>query len=506
MRIGGGQPRLGAVVLDGLTLQSALRLLGEAGGAEGLVVAPRRSEFNSDKWDYDLNHALRVAIDVECLAQLVHAIVMHDEIGISPGFVHRDGDQAVLRNGYGGFVPAGVGLGEVVTPLAYSERLHRRMLLRAGQRAVEISRTPEFRGHLGALAAGGMTGVILDISNGYFETGYSDPSLLASFELEEENEREAIYVDLALDEMRRVVRRPVAAREHMEASRAFMELAEAMRSIDRGDHALVEAPIPSGYGYDKMSAAYDVVRNTAAGLYYQYVAELAEAPYLPHAIRTPLVAFDPGGPFAADVEGRVVGEVSAARRRRADAVAAVVGDPGFDLEVPLVLARVLRDARTPAEVIPRALELRETSEARRLRAWFRDLHGWLRTDLRSAERELEGLRPLIAGWTGAPAGGGEPGITVGVNLGVVTVEGPVPIRMGRGRRRRRRLRFLYDLARAGDATPRLAPVLANSLGEPIAEAWRQAQETVRRFTRERGPAGGRDSLLDLRGHHERSTS
>src|SRR5262245_21851120 len=109
-------------MLDSLTLQSALRILGE----NGAVQAPLASWIRNNKWDYDLNFALRVAIDVECLAQLVHAIVIHEEIGISPGFVHRHDDKVITRSGYGSFVPraAGEGLGDVVTSLAFSERLH----------------------------------------------------------------------------------------------------------------------------------------------------------------------------------------------------------------------------------------------------------------------------------------------------------------------------------------------------------------------------------------------
>ena len=415
---GGRVPRLGAVILDSLTLQSALRIL----GADGAVQAPAARRFRNDKWDYDLNFALRVAMDVECLAQLVHAIVMHEEISISPGFVHRAGGHVIMRNGYGRFVPpsTGEGLGEVVTPLTYPESLHRQILLRAGERAVIISRIPEFRRYLKALSSGGLEGVILDISNGYFDTGYSDPSALASFELEEENDREAIYFDLALDEMKQataLLKQAEAATDlaetqtlqteaqaHLIIGQRYQRLAEAMQSIDERDHALVEAPIPSpSYEYDKMGAAYDVVRNAAAALYFQDLAQLANAPYLPHALRAPLVTFDPDGPSSADLEQRVVGHLRALRRRRADAITAMIGDPGFDLEIPLVLARVLRDARGPAEVIPRALELRETASARRLRAWFRDLHAELRApvaDMRSVERELEGFRALAARWAG----------------------------------------------------------------------------------------------------------
>jgi hypothetical protein len=517
MKSGDTAPGLGSVIMDGLTLQSALRILGE----DGAVQAPAAHEFRNDKWDYDLNLALRVAMDVECLAQLVHAIVMHEEIGISPGFVHLTGGLMIMRDGYGSFVPpaAGEGLGGVVTPLTYPESLHRQMLLRAGEQALEISRTPEFRHYLRALSSGGLEGVILDISNGYFETGYSDPSALASFELEEENDREAIYVDLSLDEMAQatvLLRRAklamgpakkksltAEAQAHMATGQRYHLLAEAMRSIDNRDHALIEAPIPSGYGYDKMTAAYDVVRNMAAALYFQYLAQLADAPYLPHVLRAPLVTFDSGvspSTPSANLEQRVIGHLQTLRRRRADSITAMIGDPGFDLEVPLVLAKILKDARGPAEVIPRALELRETASARRLRSWFRDLHAQLHApeaDMRSVERELEGFRALISRWTGSTMSDGEAAVTMGVNLGVVYFESPLPSGLGKVRRRWR-LQFLYDLARAGDATPRLAPALAKVFGEPIGQAWQQAQHTIERFTSMHGSPGDRESLLDLR--------
>lgn len=485
---GGKELPLGGVILDSLTLQSTLRILGE----NDAVQAPLASRYRRRKWDYNLNFALRVAIDVECLAQLVHAIVMHEEIGISPGFVHQGVDKVIMRSGYGRSVPraAGEGLGDVVTLLAFPERLHRQILLMAGERAIEISRTPEFRRYLEALSSGGLEGVILDISNGYFDTGYSDPSTLASFELQEENDQEAIYYDLALDEMKQ---------GHMAIGQRFRRLAQGMRSIDYEDHALVKMPF--GHGAEKRAAAYDVVRNTAAALYYQYLAQLVNAPYLPHALREPLATFDPDGASPADIEGRVVAHLQALRRHRAEAITAMIGGSGFDLQVPLVLAKVLQDAREPAEVIPRALELRETASARRLRAWFRDLHAQLQTpgaDMRSAERELDGFRNLVRRWadsTDADDGGST--ITMGVNLGVVSFSSPLPKGLNRIRRRWR-LQFLYDLARAGDATPRLGPRLANVLGEPIAEAWQQAQRTIERFTPMGGSPGRPESVLDLR--------
>src|ERR1700728_2860588 len=118
-------PPAGAVMIDSLTLQSALRILGE----EGAVQAPEESKFRGDKWDYDLNLALRVAIDIECLAQLVHAIVFHGEIEISPGF--RNDYSGRMRSGYGSFASSihREGLNGVVAPLKFPEDLCRQIFL-----------------------------------------------------------------------------------------------------------------------------------------------------------------------------------------------------------------------------------------------------------------------------------------------------------------------------------------------------------------------------------------
>lgn len=64
--------------------------------------------------------------------------------------------------------------------------------------------------------------------------------------------------------------------------------------------------------------------------------------------------------------------------------------------------------------------------------------------------------------------------------------------------RRWRLRFLYDLARAGDAVTQFGPLLAGTLGEPTARAWQRAHDTIEQFTQLHGPPGNRDTLLDLR--------
>lgn len=407
----GGHPALGGVVLDNLTVQSALRVLGN----DELIQVPHAARRRADKWDYDLNFALRVAIDVECLAQLVHAIVLHEEIAVSPGFTRGLAEQA------GDQLADGDGLGEIVKIMACPEDLRREFLARSAEQALAISRLPDFRRYLKALSSGGFEGVILDISNGYFETGYSDPSALAEFELAHKNashfseSADSFYFKLAEDELRQatgLLRRAqlatdpteqkallAAGQARAEMASRFSEVGEQMRSIDHRDHPLVESPIPRGYGHEKMTAAYDLVRNMSAALYFQYLADLSGTPYMPHALRAPLAAFDPDRTAIPDVEQRILAHVQALRRNRIAAITDTIGSGGFDLNVPLILARVLRDARAPHEVIPRALELRDSAPATRLRGWFRDLHALLRTpdaDLKSAERELAGFRALLS--------------------------------------------------------------------------------------------------------------
>jgi hypothetical protein len=509
----GDHPALGGVVLDNLTVQSAFRVLGN----DELIQVPHAARRRADKWDYDLNLALRVAIDVECLAQLVHAIVLHEEIGVSPGFARGAAGQA------GGQPAIGEGgLGEVVKIMACPLDVQREFLARSAEQALAISRLPDFRRYLKALSSGGFEGVILDISNGYFETGYSDPSALAGFELQRKNasifpeSADSFYFKLAEDELRQaagLARRARLATEPAELNallaaqqaRAGMAgrlsgVGEQMRSIDYRDHPLAESPIPRGYDHEKMTAAYDLVRNLAAALYFQYLADLSASPYMPHPLRAPLAAFDPERTAIPDVEQRILAHVQALRRNRISAITDTIGPGGFDLNVPLVLARILRDSRAPHEVIPRALELRDSPPAVRLRGWFRDLHALLRTsdaDIKSAERELAGFRALISTWSGAPASADTPEITVGVTLGIVSLSGLVRI-SPKNVRRRWRLQFLYDLARAGDTVTQLGPVLTRALGEPTARAWQRAHDTIDQFTQAQGIPGNRDTLLDLR--------
>lgn len=494
-------PPIGAVMLDSLTLQSALRILGE----EGAVQAPEASKFRRDKWDYDLNFTLRVAIDIECLAQLVHAIVFHSEIDISPGFMNDYPSK--MRSGYGSFassVHRGA-LDEVVVPLEFPEDLCREAFLNSSERAVKISRLPEFRHYLKALSSEGLSGLVLDISNRYFETGYSDASALPSFELAERNKDGEIYVDFAIqirklqDRALKFTRAVVdrVAQLDREVER-LVQLDKEIRS-NNPDHVLIELATLSD-GAERMTTAPDLIRNTAAGLYFQDMAQLVNVPYMPHALRTPLVAFDSDSYAAVDLERAVVRHLQALRRSRVEAITAITGDLGFDLEVPLVLAKILQSARGPDEVLPRALELRETRSARRLRAWFTDLHAQLRTpdmDMKSVQRELEGFRALANRWADADVSSSDLGLTMGINLGMVNFSSPLPIRVGKAPRRGR-LQFLYDLSRAGDTTPRLGPVLASALGEPIAEAWRQAQGTIDRFNRMNHASANHKSFLDLR--------
>jgi hypothetical protein len=259
----GRVPPVGAVMIDSLTLQSALRILGE----EGAVQAPEESEFRRGKWDYDLNFALRVAIDIECLAQLVHAIVFHEEIEIAPGF--RNDYSARMRSGYGAFASSvrREGLDGVVVPLTFPKELCRQIFLNSSERAVEISHFPKFHHYLKTLSSEGLEGVVLDISNRYFGTGYSDASVLPSFELAERNEDEDIYGNLA---MRRIFEiyalpsrlakmiLPNTAKGYRNFFRRSVKLEKEMRSIDP-DHALIELPSSRSDESDQRGAAHDLV-------------------------------------------------------------------------------------------------------------------------------------------------------------------------------------------------------------------------------------------------------
>jgi hypothetical protein len=109
----------------------------------------------------------------------------------------------------------------------------------------------------------------------------------------------------------------------------------------------------------------DILGFFLRGLYYNDVAKAEGIPYHPHGGRSPIVMSD--GLWAAGIAqdyARVpVDFVQRLRREIAGDVNSVANCDLFDLDIPPVLAAVLREAKRPEDCLPIAIQMRKTPAA-----------------------------------------------------------------------------------------------------------------------------------------------
>jgi hypothetical protein len=490
----------GSVLLDNLTLQSAFRALSAPHDGLPVVDRPRGHAYRGDKWNYALNGDFRVAIDIACLAQLLQAIVLNERIALDPDFMFRwgagvsrppDRDAAIT------LPDEARGLEEIIVPLAYDDDLHRAMLTESSGEALAYTATAAFRDYLGLLSHSGVEGAILDITNGYFSTGYSDPSALPIFTFNTDAADPA-YFKLASE---------ASADEDNSAAIRLYSFLNNLRDATPDDHALISTHYAPSDVYDKVSAASDVIKHAAAAGYFQRLAALADASYMPHPLRSSFVLFEQVCRESPDsaLRQRVIVLAESIHAGRVASLSDRFGLALGDVPVPFVLAAALQSARSPADILQRALEMRESKAACRLRGWFTSLHAELtsgQVELDSLERRLDDLDRLLRRWLGAssaePDAGSSRKINIGVNIGLVSVSTDLDLRKAAQLvSSRRQLRFLHDLTRVANVTPGLDPLLQQVFGQGIAGSWRRSRKAMVQFS---APPSSREyrSLLDIR--------
>lgn len=207
-----GIPRR-SVLIDGLTLQSAGRILSGHGYRQDA----------SHKWDYSTYEQIKVASDLECLAQIVHSIVFHDKLVTIP--IVRPVDKS-------GWVQMIAGqLTDVHSEIELTPSVVRENLLQAAAQANDAAHSRELRDYLALLSRGGIDGALIDISNGYFITGYADRELLPFAEIDRPGSRTVPMLEAAIDAVK--VERAARDKELDELRNQFSELGKRIAELSQ---------------------------------------------------------------------------------------------------------------------------------------------------------------------------------------------------------------------------------------------------------------------------------
>jgi hypothetical protein len=530
----GGPPHLaavppGSIVLDNLTLQSAFRALSIPKNGRLPVETPELHIHHGrmGKWNYEINNDFRLSIDLACLGQLLQAILINENIAVDPKFMFRWGAHPQRVSPWKSKVvlpEIAKALEAVIVPLQHKESLHRERLLQAASEALRYASGNEFREYLHYLALHGVDGAVIEITNGYFGTGYCDPSSLSIFNLDD-GQKDPFY-RLAWgyeppDSGGRLSEFAGTIRNIMELSigrnfairKFFTDFLTQLEGASPSDHALARTPYAPTYGYEKAHGSAGITKHVAAALYTQKLASDVKASYMPHPLRNSFVLFDtataalPGSDpvtrSAPDLRLRCIRMAEAIHRGRVAELADTLGLVAEDVNVPFALASVLRASDDPAVILDRAMEMRESKSGRRLRRWFTNLHEKAMTGdgkLDDLARDTRELDRQVATWLDSGPRN-SPTETTSINmslcLGVVSISATRNLRFsGRNALSRRQLRFLYDLTRIGNATPQMHRLIGSVFGPEVGKSWLRAQKVMTPFRA--SSAAEHHGLLDLR--------
>ncbi|MGP4018789.1 hypothetical protein [Saccharopolyspora sp. 5N708] len=492
--------------------------------------------MSQNKWDYQFNAHLQNTVDITCLAQLVQAVVLHEQIGLSPnlldswypaenGSTHVDLDPCEIPEELDG-------LANIVKILDNNEQRSKYLLVESAARATDDANSDSFCSYLQLLENEAALGTFLGISNSYFGTGFSDRDLFKDLDAHDYSGLARAHADQAAKlkpktkdlltgpftvsglykKCQQMKRDNREANAHLALAASYNDIFKKIRhweecaSLEEGPFAKLEPANDPSYYYSKKYAAVDVVKNAAATYYYCDLANLHSASYMPHPLRAALAVFDgivdpsSGGVFE-------WGETPVMSRTQLEQVMNYLRytrlsklRPGnildtdktaqldtrqyyFDAPIPLMLSVILEEATSPADLIEKAIILRESKAATKLRKWFGELEECAhqrRLSSRDLERRQNALRDALQRWFEDFSAGHE--ITFGVNAGIVSLqqrfrlpECDWPIS------RSFRLRLIYDVASVGLATYRLAPLLSRVFGNDLARSWTIAQDTFNRI-------------------------
>ena len=402
----------GAVLLDGLTLDGAERLL-HAAETEDFSSYRVHSlgELRSGKCDYGAYGGFRLGLDVVSLAQLVQTIVTADYIAydevIKPE-LHLDSE----------FHGAGIGvlspIQRILKPLRLTLISRISLLTEAADSVATYLSNRAYERFLNLLVGSGLDGAFIQLSSSHFRTGLSDPlfdkallgSAHAPFSIL--NDIEAVAATLAGDGF---------SNQHKQASAQLKDLSAKLTHYNAYQRSVIELLATSTTSQllrhvENISPAVDlefrrtgedIVKHALAARFYSLLSDSIPLPYLPHPLRSSLNAFELLiESDNAPVPQKLIELMQEQRNRRVNSVRPLISSRSVNLNIPFFLALVMKEAASSDEILQAAMEIRESRQAREFRTWLSSIHRMATEgngDLQSLSRERKSIEHLVSGWS-----------------------------------------------------------------------------------------------------------
>jgi len=241
---------------------------------------------------------------------------------------------------------------------------------------------------------------------------------------------------------------------------------------------------PRGDGHEKLTASVDVIQNAIAALFYEDMAMQCDIAYLPHVMRSYFVLYHQmvehkGLSATTQAVLRCLEEF---RHAQVKSIQPFYQDNVIDLDIPFLLAMVLKQVSKPEEIIDAALELRNSQPARDFRAWTAVLDQKLTTgevNLATLSTEVNSIKRSFARWS-TDTDNREQELTswsivlsLGKKLPLLGVKVAQP---------QRHLVFLQRLAQLSNQTLRFEILLRKVFGKKYGAYWQQYRNMIDLFT------------------------
>ena len=154
-------------------------------------------------------------------------------------------------------------------------------------------------------------------------------------------------------------------KEELPAIRNFLEKARMKKEYHSSDEVLLTGNFIEKPFYKP------IARFVLRGLSYNDIAKIASIPYVPHPLR---VAFSMSESLWSCNITPTWGEIAIdyMHEFRKDYISSI-GENIFDVDIPLIFSNVIRNCTHKLDIIPVALQMRETKPAQAFREWNKNV-------------------------------------------------------------------------------------------------------------------------------------
>jgi len=156
-------------------------------------------------------------------------------------------------------------------------------------------------------------------------------------------------------------------------SKICREMSEYIQFIDKMiQNKIARLNLPKVYLHKENMARFHqdlksgYLYNVTGSFYYQQISSAYSLPYVPSSIRVPSCLFNLGFRPLTNFAKQAIDLLQAKRRK---ALARINEFYMWDIDVPLILALVLKESSYPEDVIPIALQIRDLKECKNFRDW-----------------------------------------------------------------------------------------------------------------------------------------